>query len=294
MNTNNPNNPCCYPDSHHQAEPSRENEVDVRDAVRNRYSQVATSGTSCCGAGSSCCSPEATSISSASLGYDPEDLASIPEGADLGLGCGNPHAIANLRPGETVLDLGSGPGLDCLLAARAVGSEGKVIGVDMTPEMVSRARATAAKAQAANVEFRLGEIEHLPVADSSVDVIISNCVINLSPDKPQVFREAYRVLKPGGRLAISDIVALTPLPDEWKQDLSLLSGCISGASTVEELTNFLAAAGFENIEINVNEKSREFIKDWQPGAGLDNYIASAEIKAIKPANPETGRGCCCS
>jgi len=216
------------------------------------------------------------------LGYDPQDLAAVPEGADLGLGCGNPQAIAELKPGETVLDLGSGAGLDCFLAARTVGPEGKVIGVDMTPEMLSRARKNAAKVRAANVEFRLGEIEHLPVADNSIDVIISNCVINLSPDKPQVFREAYRVLKPGGRLAITDIVALAPLPCEWKQDLSLLSGCISGASTPQELTGFLTAAGFQDIQISVNEKSREFIKDWQPGMSLEKYVASATIKATKP------------
>ncbi len=193
---------------------------EIRTSVRDRYGAVANKQGSECGCASSCSTP--------ALGYTAEELSAAPEGANLGLGCGNPQAIAALKPGETVLDLGSGGGFDCFLAARAVGESGKVIGVDMTHEMVALARANAAKASLGNVEFRLGEIEHLPVADASVDVIISNCVINLSPDKPQVFREAFRVLKSGGRLAVSDMVASGRLPDELRGDLASYSACVAG------------------------------------------------------------------
>jgi arsenite methyltransferase len=264
----------------------------VREAVRSRYAGVAQSSgipTPCgCGPASSCCGPAATVASAdhvgiaRELGYSEEDLASAPEGANLGLGCGNPQAIADLRPGEVVVDLGAGAGFDCFLAARAVGLEGAVIGVDMTPEMVSKARENARRADRQNVDFRLGEIEHLPVADASVDVIISNCVINLSPDKPAVFREAFRILRPGGRLAVSDVVATVALPDEWLEDMQLLSACVSGAATVEELEAMLTEAGFTDVDIRPLEESREFIKEWEPGTRLEDYVLSASIRARRP------------
>jgi arsenite methyltransferase len=216
------------------------------------------------------------------MGYSKEDLDSTPKEANLGLGCGNPKAIASLKPGETVLDLGSGGGFDCFLAAKEVGPAGKVIGVDMTPEMVSKARKNASTTKATNVEFRLGEIEHLPVADSSVDVIISNCVINLSPEKPKVTREMFRVLKPGGRLAISDMVALKPLPEKIKKNLDMVSGCVGNTETVEHIEHFLKESGFQLIRIKPSEDSRTFIKEWFPGQKLEEYVASATIEAVKP------------
>jgi ubiquinone/menaquinone biosynthesis C-methylase UbiE len=203
-------------------------------------------------------------------------------GSDLGLGCGNPHAIAALRPGETVLDLGSGAGFDSFLAARQVGKTGRVIGVDMTPEMVAKARELAGTDEYSNVEFRLGEIENLPVADSSVDVIMSNCVINLSPDKRRVFREAFRVLRPGGRLAISDVIATAPLPEAVRNDLALHSSCIGGAVTIAELETILRESGFHNIRIHPKDESREFIRQWAPGRTIEDYVASAIIEAVKP------------
>ncbi len=206
----------------------------------------------------------------------------MPAGADLGLGCGNPQAIAALQPGETVLDLGSGAGFDCFLAVRQVGPSGLVIGVDMTAEMVTKARQNAEKAGYGNVEFRLGEIEHLPVADASVDVIISNCVINLSPDKFQVFREAFRVLRPGGRLAISDIVTTAPLPEEVRHDLALYAGCIAGAATIMEIEAMLREAGFKQIRIQPKDESRQLIREWAPGRKIEDFIVSATIEAVKP------------
>ncbi len=258
---------------------------EIRRKVRARYTQVALSHTSDCTCGQSCCGtghqPSASQMS-LQMGYSGQDLAAVPEGANLGLGCGNPRAIACLQAGETVLDLGSGGGFDCFLAAQAVGDQGLVIGVDMTPEMVSKARANAEKGRFSNVEFRLGEIEHLPVADQSIDVIISNCVINLSPDKQRVFAEAYRVLKPGGRLAISDVVTTAPLPDQIRKKMDFYTGCVSGASSIEELVSILQAVGFENIRIEPVSESREFIRDWIPGSRVEDYIASATIEAVKP------------
>ncbi len=203
----------------------------------------------------------------------------VPEGANMGLGCGNPRAIAALRAGETVLDLGAGGGFDCFLAAKQVGEAGRVIGVDMTADMVSKARANAAKLGAKNIEFRLGEIEHLPLPDGEVDVILSNCVIKPSPDKGAVFREAFRVLKPGGRLAISDVVATAPLPESFVKDVLAFTGCVAGAATVDAVQELLLAAGFEDVRVDVKEESRTFIRDWLPGSGAEKYIASRPSKA---------------
>jgi SAM-dependent methyltransferase len=253
----------------------------VRSQVRDAYAEVAR-GKDGCAVG--CCGTAANA--SLELGYTPEDLESVPEGADLGLGCGNPQAIAALRPGETVLDLGSGAGFDCFLAARRVGSAGRVIGVDMTPEMVTKARDNARRVAVPNVEFRLGEIEHLPVSDASVDVIISNCVINLSPDKASVFREAHRVLKAGGRLAISDVVATAEMPAELQKSVEAYTGCVAGAARVHEFERALRDAGFAEVRISVREESRAIIGRCMPGA--EPYVASATIEAIK-GDP---RSCC--
>jgi arsenite methyltransferase len=264
----------------------QENET-VKDAVRDRYAQIATSaGSSCCGGSSPCtCGPEpmdASETLASRMGYSSEELADIPEGANLNLGCGNPNAIAALRAGETVLDLGSGGGLDCFLAARQVGPSGRVIGVDMTAEMISLARRNAAEGSFDNVEFRLGEIERLPVDDQAVDVILSNCVINLSTDKRQVFQEAFRVLKPGGRLAISDVVANGALPAHIRNDPDLYSACAAGAATISELTELMEQAGFLEITIRPTDESRALIRDWVPGVQIEDYIRSATIEAIRP------------
>jgi SAM-dependent methyltransferase len=252
----------------------------VRDVVRKTYGEIAVGETrsGCCGPGSSCGCSEQTSRA---LGYSDDDLNSAPEGSNLGLGCGNPQAIAALQPGERVLDLGSGAGFDGFLAARQVGPAGSVIGVDMTAEMVARARSNTEKTSLANVEFRLGEIERLPVADESVDVIMSNCVINLSTDKPAVFREAYRVLAPGGRLAISDIVATRPLPPEIAGDLAAYTGCVAGAGLVSDLDRMLRDAGFADVRITPRNESRSLLQEWSPGRGVEDYVVSALIEAVK-------------
>ena len=261
----------------------------VHDVVRDHYARIskaepgAACAPGCCGA-----NPDASS----KLGYSDADLAALPEGSNLGLGCGNPQAIAGLRRGEVVLDLGSGGGIDCFLAARRVGPTGHVIGVDMTPEMLQRARAAAKRMGVGNVEFRLGEIEHLPVADGTVDVILSNCVVNLSPDKAAVFREAFRVLRPGGRLAISDVVAIADIPPALRAQVEALSGCVSGAAAVTDLEAMLRAAGFATVDVDVRPESREFIKDWLPGSGAENVVASAAITATKPGGACCAPGCC--
>lgn len=256
----------------------------IRAQVRSAYAKVADGA---CGCGVGCCGTTTTGTGSMAMGYSAEELASAPEGADLGLGCGNPQAIAALRSGETVLDLGSGGGFDCFLAAKRVGRTGKVIGVDMTAEMVTKARGNARKVEATNVEFRLGEIEHLPVADDSVDVILSNCVINLSPDKTAVFREAFRVLKAGGRLAISDVVALEDMPPELAQSVEAMTGCVSGSAKVADLEAMLRSAGFEDVRITAKPDSGAIIEQCMPGAG--GYVASAIIEGRKPG----ATGACC-
>jgi SAM-dependent methyltransferase len=259
---------------------------DVRAQVRTAYAKVAR-GQDGCSVG--CCGTQGSG--SLALGYTSDDLASVPDGADLGLGCGNPQAIAALSPGETVLDLGSGAGFDCFLAAKRVGQTGRVIGVDMTPEMVTKARENARRVAALNVDFRLGEIEHLPVLDASVDAILSNCVINLSPDKAAVFREAFRVLKPEGRLAISDVISIEPMPAALAKSLEAYTGCVAGAATEASLRGLLADAGFEAIAITIRPGSGAIMEQCMPGSA--DYVASATVEARKPS-VETccGPACC--
>jgi len=274
----------------------------VRETVRKTYGNIALQGgnsfkmgtlQSCCGRSESnsrgnlpACGCGQGDIDpdqiSTFLGYSEKDLETVPEGANLGLGCGNPQAIASIKPGEVVVDLGSGGGFDCFLAAREVGPDGRVIGVDMTPEMISRARTNKEKAGVTNVEFRLGEIEHLPVEDNAADLIISNCVINLSPEKRQVFQDAFRVLKPGGRLAISDIVTLKPLPEEIKKDLAMVSACVGGAATIDETQKMLKQAGFVNISITPKKFSQDLVDKILPGSHAGEYVVSADIQARKP------------
>jgi arsenite methyltransferase len=250
----------------------------IREQVRRRYGATARGESS--SRGDECC----TYTKSEELGYSAEDAATAPEAANLGLGCGNPLAIASLKEGQIVLDLGSGAGFDCFLAARAVGPSGKVIGVDMTPDMVTTALENARKNGFENVEFRLGEIESLAVEDESVDVIISNCVINLSPQKERVFMEALRVLKPGGRLAVADIVATASLPEEVKGDWAAYTGCMSGASQVSDLEQMMRDAGFDQIRIAPKDTSRAFIREWLPGKKIDDYLVSATIEGVKPSS----------
>lgn len=259
----------------------------VRAQVRTAYAKVAK-GADGCSVG--CCGTQGSG--SLAMGYTEQDRASVPAGSDLGLGCGNPQAIAALRPGETVLDLGSGAGFDCFLAASRVGRTGRVIGVDMTPEMVVKARANARQVSASNVEFRLGEIEHLPVPDASVDVIISNCVINLSPDKGAVFREAMRVLKPGGRIAISDVVATQAIPPDIAANVQALTGCVAGAAPVDQMRALLTSLGFEGIKVDPRPESGAIIAQCMPGA--ETFLASALIEGKKPGGANCCQPSCCT
>ncbi len=258
-----------------------------RRAVRERYGKIATQGsTGCCEPADGCDTESGSSAADTAtqLGYETDDIASVDGEANLGLGCGNPTAISRLAPSETVLDLGSGAGFDCFLAAQEVGDEGKVIGVDMAPEMIDKARANAQQNETEAVEFRLGEIEHLPVADGTVDVIISNCVINLSPAKRQVFAEAFRVLQPGGRLAVSDIVLSATPPAGARDDLNVITGCAGGAATVDDLETMLEAAGFVDIKIEPKDESREFLREWSEEYDVEEFAVSATIEATKPAS----------
>ncbi|NIO06041.1 MAG: arsenite methyltransferase, partial [Proteobacteria bacterium] len=271
----------------------------VKTVVRESYARIAKQNSSCCGPPKSCCGgPDPVQNISERMGYTQEDLKAVPEGANLGLGCGNPVALASLKEGETVLDLGSGAGFDCFLAAQRVGQQGKVIGVDMTPEMIDNAREHAKKGAYQNVEFRLGEIENLPAADGSVDAVISNCVINLSPEKRRVFAEAFRVLKPGGRLMISDIVLLKELPESIKNSIEAYVGCISGALERTKYLQAIEAAGFQDLRI-MNETAFpiEFLANDPVGNAIiqesnipqeklkdfDRSVASISVHATKPS-----------
>ncbi len=267
-----------------------------RQGVRGAYAKVAnaSNNSESTGIEGSCCGVSDDSaintLISTRLGYSQDDLDKAPSGADMGLGCGNPRAIASLRTGEVVVDLGSGGGFDCFLAAHEVGETGHIIGIDMTPDMVSKARNNAAQGSFNNVEFRLGEIEHLPLADNSVDVIISNCVINLSPNKEQVFKEAFRVLKKGGRLAIADVVATVELPEAMRNDPALIAGCMGNASLINDLEAMIKAAGFSHVRIEPKDESKDFIRDWAPDHNVTDYVVSATIEAFKPSTPSSG--CC--
>jgi arsenite methyltransferase len=255
--------------------------ADVRTVVREKYGQVAEGGA---GSGGCCGGTMDVETVLARIGYTAEQAAAVPEGANLGLGCGNPVAHAALRPGEVVLDLGSGAGIDCFLAAREVGPTGRAIGVDMTPTMLERARATAARVGAANVEFRLGEIEHLPVGDASVDCIISNCVVNLSPDKPQVFAEARRVLKAGGRLLVSDLVLTRPLSPELQRDVSLYVGCVAGASLEADYLRMIREAGFDGVEVlerNGYDVGVEATSAGSPEREAFGAVVSVKVRAVR-------------
>lgn len=276
-------------------------EEDIRKAVREGYGAIAKSGGSCCSSTPSCCgsSPVASESLARHIGYSLEELAALPDGANMGLSCGNPNALASLRPGEVVLDLGSGGGFDVFIAGKKVGPSGRVIGVDMTAEMLAKARKNTETYRKStgldNVEFRLGEIEHLPVADASVDVIISNCVINLSPDKPRVWREMARVLKPGGRVAVSDLALLKPLPPAIMDSVQALVGCIAGAVLVSETEQMAKAAGLSQLVLKPKSDYIDGMVDWQDplyqqiiaslpaGTKPSDFITSLEVKARKSA-----------
>lgn len=272
------------------------NEKDLVDLVIQEYGRIAQGAGSCCG--SSCCGTSGPSVHA--LGYDPQDIKDLPEGVYMGLGCGNPVALALLQPGQVVLDLGSGAGIDVFIAAKKVGPCGHVIGVDMTPQMVSKARAAIKvfkeRTGLDNVEFRLGQIEYLPVADSSVDVVISNCVINLSSDKPQVWREISRVLRPGGRVAVSDIALIRPLPEQVRRSLDALVGCIAGAVSIDQIRQMAEAAGLVDVVleprsgyvetiVNCSDgMSKKIVEGLPKGSKLSQYITSLYITASKPKN----------
>lgn len=259
--------------------------TDLREEVRKAYKEVvdASENGESCGIGTNCCSVPVVMNTDyiMKLGYAKEEIEKMPPGANMGLGCGNPRSVSALKEGEVVLDLGSGGGFDAFIASTKVGSTGKVYGVDMTPEMIAKARRLAKEHNFTNVEFLLGEIEHVPLASGSVDVVISNCVVNLSTDKKQTFQEAYRVLKEGGRIAISDIVASADLPATQKNNLQLYCGCVSGAISVAEIEQILREVGFTNISFEIKEESRSFLRDWYPGTGIENYVVSAYIRADK-------------
>jgi SAM-dependent methyltransferase len=261
-----------------------------RRIVRERYARIATEteadeGT--CDSSDGCCTDSAsgtedTAETATQLGYSTDDIERVDGEANLGLGCGNPQALASMSDGETVLDLGSGAGFDCFLAAQEVGETGQVIGVDMTPEMVEKARANAAENESENVEFRLGEIEHLPVSDESIDVIISNCVVNLSPNKRQVFRESFRALRPGGRLAISDVVMTADVPQDVRADPDSVASCVAGESTIARLREMLTDVGFQRIDISPNDDSDQFIREWDDEYDVSEFLVSASITGRKP------------
>jgi len=259
---------------------------EIRHYIRKKYATIATSakpeGGGCCSGGCSCGqgTPNIAGTS-AVLGYADTDMAAIPEGANMGLGCGSPLAFASVKPGDVVLDLGSGGGIDCFVARKLVGETGSVIGVDMTPEMIELSRKNLRKVGYTNIDFRLGEIEHLPVSDGSVDVVISNCVVNLSLDKQQVFNETYRVLKSGGRLAISDIVATAEFPDEMQEDLKMLAGCVAGAEHYLVIRQMLEKSGFSEIRLCSKDSSKEILDNWVPDGNLEDFVASYMIEATK-------------
>ena len=275
---------------------------EIKQAVKEGYAKIAKREWSCCGPVNPCCcaTTELAAKIGKNMGYTENELQSVPEGANLGLGCGNPVALSSLREGETVIDLGSGAGFDCFLAAKKVGETGKVIGVDMTPEMIERARENARKGNYRNVEFRLGEIENLPVADNSADVIISNCVINLSPEKGRAFQEAFRVLRPGGRMMVSDIVLMKELPDFIKNSVEGYIGCLSGAIMKEEYLGFIRAAGFQEvtileetlfpIEYMENDPTEKAVLgdlkiSPEKVSEIEHSVLSIKVCAVKPNDP---------